>query len=103
MGVKQTHVRGSHVDMEFMAKVALECLPTISPSLIEEIEKANTARHVAEIIVANNVDGFFQLLCKKACEHMREYSKGNLELEVIMFDFDGRVYGQWPTTPQYRV
>jgi len=103
MGVKQTHVRGSHVDMEFMAKVALECLPTISPSLIEEIEKANTARHVAEIIVANNVDGFFQLLCKKACEHMREYSKGNLELEVIMFDFDGRVYGQWPTTPQYGV
>jgi hypothetical protein len=34
---------------------------------------------------------------------MREYSKGNLELEVIMLDFDGRVYGQWPTTPQYGV
>jgi cobalt-precorrin-5B (C1)-methyltransferase len=102
MGVKQTHVRGSHVDMKFMAKVALECLPTISPSLLEEIEKANTARHVAEIIVANKMGGgFFRLICKKVYEHMREYSKGNLELEVIMFDFDGRVYGQWPSTPQY--
>jgi cobalt-precorrin-5B (C1)-methyltransferase len=102
MGVKQTHVRGSHVDMKFMAEVALECLPTISPSLLEEIEKANTARHVAEIIVANKIGGgFFRLICKKVYEHMWEYSKGNLELEVIMFDFDGRVYGQWPPTPQY--
>ncbi len=25
MGVKQTHVRGSHVNMDFMAKLALEC------------------------------------------------------------------------------
>jgi len=96
MGVKQTHVRGSHVDMEFMAKVALECLPKISPSLIQEIENANTARHVAEIIVTNKISGFFHLICKKVYEHMMEYSKGNLELEVIMFDFDGSVSGQWP-------
>jgi hypothetical protein len=33
---------------------------------------------------------------------MREYSKGELELEVIMFDFDGKVSGQFPGGPSYR-
>src|ERR1044072_5938717 len=53
MGIKQTHVRGSHVDMEFMGRVAAEC--NSSPMVIEEIKAANTARHVAEIIAKNNV------------------------------------------------
>jgi cobalt-precorrin-5B (C1)-methyltransferase len=96
MGVKQTHVRGSHVDMEFMARVASECLPTISWSLLEEIKNANTARHVSEIVTARGITGFFDLVCKKVYEHMHEYSKGELQIEVIMFDFDGRVSGQFP-------
>ena len=96
MGVKQTHVRGSHVDMEFMARLASECLPTISWSLLEEIRNANTARHVFEIITAHRITGFFDLVCKKVYEHMHEYSKGELQIEVIMFDFDGKVCGQFP-------
>ncbi|HEX2472961.1 MAG TPA: cobalt-precorrin-5B (C(1))-methyltransferase, partial [Nitrososphaera sp.] len=47
MGMKQTHVRGSHVNMEFMAKIASRCSPP--PVVIEAIRKANTARHVSEI------------------------------------------------------
>jgi cobalt-precorrin-5B (C1)-methyltransferase len=96
MGVKQTHVRGSHVDMEFMARLASECLPTISTSLLQEIKNANTARHVFEIITVNGIPGFFDLICKKVYEHMHEYSKGELQIEVIMFDFDGKVSGRFP-------
>jgi cobalt-precorrin-5B (C1)-methyltransferase len=96
MGVKQTHVRGSHVDMEFMARLASECLPTISGSLLEEIKNANTARHVFEIITASGITGFSDLVCKKVYEHMHEYSKGELQIEVIMFDFDGKVSGRFP-------
>jgi cobalt-precorrin-5B (C1)-methyltransferase len=96
MGVKQTHVRGSHVDMEFMARLAYECLPTISGSLLEEIKNANTARHVFEIITASGITGFSDLVCKKVYEHMHEYSKGELQIEVVMFDFDGKVSGQFP-------
>jgi cobalt-precorrin-5B (C1)-methyltransferase len=102
MGIKQTHVRGSHVDMEFMAHVASECFPRIPMSILEEIRNANTARHVSEIITAYRITGFFDLICKKVYEHMREYSKGELELEVIMFDFDGKVSGQFPGGPSYR-
>ena len=99
MGIKQTHVRGSHVDMEFMAKVASECYPRISRSILEEIRKANTARHVSEIITTHQITGFFDLICKKVHEHMLEYLKGGLQLEVIMFDFNGKVSGQFPRSP----
>ena len=102
MGIKQTHVRGSHVDMEFMARLASECFPIISTSIIEEIKNANTARHVFEIITAREISGFFDLICKKVYEHMHEYSKGELQLEVIMFDFDGNVSGQFPECHSYR-
>jgi cobalt-precorrin-5B (C1)-methyltransferase len=71
-------------------------------SILEEIRNANTARHVSEIITAYQITGFFDLICKKVYEHMREYSKGELELEVIMFDFDGKVSGQFPGGPSYR-
>src|ERR671933_234740 len=93
MGVKQTHVRGSHVDMEFMARVAAEC--NSSSKVIEEIKGANTARHVSEIIGKNNVSGFFDLMCKKVHQQMYEYSEGKLKLEVIMFEFDGKLCGQY--------
>ena len=93
MGIKQTHVRGSHVNMEFMAKVAAEC--SSSSRVITEIKRANTARHVSEIINKNNISGFFNILCKKVYEHMYEYSKGELKLEVIMFEFDGQVCGRY--------
>jgi len=93
MGIKQTHVRGSHVDMEFMTKVAAECNSSLK--VIEEIKEANTARHVSDIIAKNNVSGFFDLMCKKVHQQMYEYSEGKLKLEVIMFGFDGKLCGQY--------
>ena len=94
MGIKQTHVRGSQVNMEFMAKLAAEC--NFSESVIEEIRRANTARHVSEIINKNNFSGFYDLICKRVYEQMYEHSKRELEIKVIMFEFDGNVSGQYP-------
>ena len=76
MGVKQTHVKGSNVSMEFLAQVAQEC--TSSLSIIAEVKNANTARHVSEIIDNKSVTGFYNRLCKKVCEQMQEYSGGKL-------------------------
>jgi cobalt-precorrin-5B (C1)-methyltransferase len=95
MGVKQTHVKGSNVSMEFLAQVAQEC--TSSLSIIAEVKNANTARHVSEIIDNKSVTGFYNRLCKKVCEQMQEYSGGKLQLEVIMFRFDGNIYGKYGT------
>jgi cobalt-precorrin-5B (C1)-methyltransferase len=94
MGVKQTHVRGSHVSMEFMAGLAEQC--GAPASAVAEIKKANTARHAGEIVAGYRVQGYFELLCKKVHEQMREHTRGELELEVIMFEFDGRVLARYP-------
>ncbi len=94
MGVKQTHVAGSHVDMQFMASLAAEC--KAPPKVVEEISIANTARHVSEIIRSNNIGGYYDHLCKKVYEQMHQLSKGILQIEVLMFEFDGSVIGRHP-------
>jgi cobalt-precorrin-5B (C1)-methyltransferase len=94
MGVKQTHVRGSHVNMDFMAKLALEC--NVSEKVISLIKNANTARHVSEIIDSNAVPGYYDLLCKYAFNQMSVYSNNQLSIEVIMFNFNGNIIGKHP-------
>jgi cobalt-precorrin-5B (C1)-methyltransferase len=94
MGVKQTHVAGSHVDMEFMARLAAEC--KAPPEVVLEIKAANTARHVSEIITKNNIKGYFDLMCKKVHEQMNEHANNQLEIQVVMFEFDGKVIGRYP-------
>jgi cobalt-precorrin-5B (C1)-methyltransferase len=94
MGVKQTHVAGSHVDMEFMAKVAIQC--SASSDVVSEIRSANTARHVAEIVSKNNVIGYFDAMCKAVHDQMRTYADRRVEIDVIMFEFDGKVIGRYP-------
>jgi cobalt-precorrin-5B (C1)-methyltransferase len=94
MGVKQTHVRGSHVNMEFMAKLAEEA--GASKDVLMLIREANTARHVSEIIDSHNTNGFYDLICSNAATQLNIYSKNHLSIEVIMFDFKGYVIGRFP-------
>lgn len=94
MGVKQTHVKGSKVDMDFLADLAKDC--NANNKTIDEIKKANTARHVQEIIIENKIDGFFVALCKRAYDQMRMHSENKVELKVILFDFDGSILGRYP-------
>ncbi|MFL6525463.1 MAG: cobalt-precorrin-5B (C(1))-methyltransferase [Nitrososphaera sp.] len=94
MGIKQTHVAGSHVDMEFMAHLAAECQAQLS--VIEEIRSANTARHVSEIIKRNNVVDYYDSICKKVFEQMDAHTKGQLGMHIVLFEFDGTVIGSYP-------
>ena len=94
MGVKQTHVRGSHVDMDFMAKLAKEV--GASGDILKLIREANTARHVSEIVDAHYVEGFYDLICRNAASQLNNYSKNELSIEVIMFDFKGYTIGRFP-------
>lgn len=93
MGIKQTHVSGSHVNMDFMAKLAIEC--NISEKVISLIRNANTARHVSEIIDSYKIVGYYDLLCKYAFNQMSSYSKNQILIDIIMFNFDGNVIGKY--------
>ncbi len=94
MGVKQTHVKGSHVDMDFLASVAKECGAT--EQLINEVKSANTARHVSEIVMSYKLEGYFDKLCEKVHIMMTEHTQGKIQIECVMFDFDGKVIGRYP-------
>lgn len=94
MGIKQTHVRGSHVSLDFMARIASTC--TTSDKIINEIKNANTARHVSEIIMKNNIPRFFDVICENVFKQMFSHADKQLEIIVIMFDFDGGVCGSYP-------
>ncbi|HKU48596.1 MAG TPA: cobalt-precorrin-5B (C(1))-methyltransferase [Nitrososphaera sp.] len=94
MGVKQTHVAGSHVSMEFMAGLAVQCGAT--ESVLQEIRTANTARHVSELVNRHGIHGFYDLVCKKVHEQMSQHAGNSLKIKVVLFEFDGRVIGQYP-------
>ena len=88
-GVKQTHVKGSKVDMKFLSELAGNC--GTNETIIEKILKANTARHVSEIIKENKIMGFFEKICAETYQHMKKHSEEKVSLEVILFDFDGNI------------
>lgn len=94
MGIKQTHVRGSHISIDFMANLAAKCVD--SKDIINEIRKANTARHVSEIINQYNIKNFFSIICKHVYAEMYKHSNNSIEIVVIMFDFDGKICGKYP-------
>ena len=94
MGIKQTHVRGSHISMDYLANLASICVN--SESIINDIKKANTARHVSEIIIQNNIQNFFDLICKQVYIEMYNHSNKSMEIEVIMFSFEGKIIGKYP-------
>jgi cobalt-precorrin-5B (C1)-methyltransferase len=94
MGIKQTHVRGSHVSLDFMANLASKC--HVSKEIINEIRKANTARHVSEIINKYNIRNFYNLICERVFVEMSNHSNNSIEIVVIMFNFDGKICGKYP-------
>ena len=93
-GVKQTHVKGSKVDMNFLAEIAKKA--NANDKVIEEIKKANTARHVSEIIQENKITGFFDLICSEVYRHMRNHSEEKVPIDVILFDFEGNILAREP-------
>ena len=94
MGIKQTHVKGSKVDMNFLADLAKNC--GANEGLVNQIKQANTARHVKEIIQKNKLNEFFTKICSNVYDHMRKHSENKVSLEVILYDFDGTVLSQYP-------
>jgi cobalt-precorrin-5B (C1)-methyltransferase len=94
MGVKQTHVRGSHVDMAFLANKARSC--GSNDEIASKIETANTARHVSEIIDTYSINGFYDSLCKEAHNQLSKYCDFKVGIYVMMFDFNGKVIGMYP-------
>jgi cobalt-precorrin-5B (C1)-methyltransferase len=88
-GQMQTHVAGGGVDVAFLAELARDAgAPAV---LVAAIATANTARHVEELIDAAGFGAFYRHVAARAAAACHAHVGGRLDLEVILFDFDGRV------------
>ncbi len=93
MGVKQTHVKGSHVDMDFLGHMASRC--GAGDEIVTRIKTANTARHVAELIDNYGIQRFYDSLCNEVHDQLSSYCDHKVAIDVLMFDFDGKVIGSY--------
>jgi cobalt-precorrin-5B (C1)-methyltransferase len=91
-GKMQTHAAGSDVDIEFLAAIGREA--GAPPEVVEELRKANTARHVQEILEKRGVAGAWDIVARKVCEHCRIHVQERLAIECILVDFGGKVIGR---------
>jgi cobalt-precorrin-5B (C1)-methyltransferase len=94
MGVKQTHVKGSRVDMNFLAKLAIRC--GANSELVKKIMVANTARHVGELVDQFGLSMFYDVLCEEVYSHLSKYSPSELQIKIILLDFNGKIIGEFP-------
>ena len=94
MGIKQTHVKGSHVDMNFLAVLASRC--GANNELVKKIKLANTARHVGELIDQSGLSMFYDVLCEEVYNHLSKYSPSELQIEIVLLDFTGKIIGNFP-------
>jgi cobalt-precorrin-5B (C1)-methyltransferase len=88
-GKMQTHVAGNQVDCAFLGEVVRELRG--ARELAAAIEGANTARHVQELIEGAGFSRFFTRLCELAAQQCASGAPGPLSIDVVLFDFDGRV------------
>jgi cobalt-precorrin-5B (C1)-methyltransferase len=84
-GVMMTHWTRSKVDNELLAEITREAGG--SPGLIEDVKRANTARHAYELWRAAELEQAPSLLCQQVAEILRDYSEGKLETHAILVDF----------------
>jgi cobalt-precorrin-5B (C1)-methyltransferase len=91
-GKMQTHVAGNQVDYGFLSQIGKEL--GALPELVAAMASANTARHVQELIESAGFPQFFRRICELAAEKCAVLVPGKLTVEVVLFDFSGRVLGE---------
>ena len=85
-GVMMTHWTRSKVDNDLLAEITTRSGG--AASVVAEVKNANTARHAYELWRSAGLTDAANLLCQQAAENLVEYAKGELEVHVILVDFD---------------
>jgi cobalt-precorrin-5B (C1)-methyltransferase len=91
-GARQTHAKNSTLKMDVLAKLAERM--GLPKEVIEQIKKAQTARHVYEIMPENLLHGFVNELCGEAARQCRKMTEDKVSVECILVDFDGSAIGR---------
>ncbi|AJY77962.1 cobalt-precorrin-6A synthase [Paenibacillus beijingensis] len=91
-GVMMVHSKSAPVDFAFLARAAGEA--GAGPELQQTIAAANTASHVAELVVEAGTSEFFNILSEYACRHALEHAGGGITVETVLVTMKGDVLGK---------
>ena len=93
-GQMQTHIAGGAVDVTFLADLARQA--GAAEELVSAIADARTRSAACwkSLIEAAGFSSFYQHVAERAAAACNAHIGGRLDLEVILFDFDGRVHAR---------
>lgn len=90
-GRMMTHASGSEVDIGMLSKIAKSC--GAGDAVVDEVAKANTARHVYEIVEKHGIPGFFDKICEKVVKHCEKHIERQAKVSCLLTDFEGKRLG----------
>ena len=93
-GKMQTHVAGSQVNMDLLARLAKEA--GAAESVCTKIKEGTTARFALELAEAENIKNLPALVCREVCRVAEHHVAGGLNVHTYLFDFDGKLLAQYP-------
>jgi cobalt-precorrin-5B (C1)-methyltransferase len=88
-GELMLHSSKSSVDFHFLAGLAAEA--GANSDLQDQIKNANTANHVGEIIMENQLDQFFEVLNNYVLKVCKQKTAGQLDIEILLYTLDGKL------------
>ena len=91
-GQLQTHVSRSAVELSHLALIASDA--GAGEAVARQIAEANTARQALEILQAAGLTRVLAALCQRAAESCRSHVGGGIEVECLLFDYDGNLLGR---------
>jgi cobalt-precorrin-5B (C1)-methyltransferase len=91
-GVMMVHSKSAPVDFGFLARVAAES--GAAGDLIQEIEGANTAAQVGDLMAALGQDGFFRSMCRLCCEESSKQTNGGMDIETVIISMKAEQLGR---------
>lgn len=97
-GKMMTHAAGSEVNMGLLAEIAQEL--GARPEIVEQIQGANTARHVLDLCKAEGLTGVTGAICRRVVEHTSQHAGGAIEIHATLVDFNGTLLGRYPEAAQ---
>jgi cobalt-precorrin-5B (C1)-methyltransferase len=92
-GRTMTHAAGSEVNTALLAEVA-RGVGAADP-LVDAIRRANTGRHVQELVAEAGLPGFFDALCERVSVVLSAHVKAPLRIDVFLVDFSGPPLGRF--------
>ncbi|HQU47473.1 MAG TPA: hypothetical protein PK867_32010, partial [Pirellulales bacterium] len=73
--------------------IAADC--GAAADVVDEIRRANTARHVSEIVAARQVAGYWDAVAKCVVVACRRHIRDAAEVACVLTEFSGQVIGRW--------